>query len=42
MIPELERTTIYTYTPFRTNTRDYPYGEIKDGSRLGLQVQWNY
>ena len=42
VIPELELTTIYTYTPFRTNTRDYPYGEIKDGSRLGLQVQWNY
>lgn len=42
VLPELEFTTIYTFTPFRTNTALYPYNEIKNGSRVGLQVQWNY
>ena len=33
---------MYTYTPYRTNTNSYPYDDIEDGSRLGMQVQWNY
>jgi len=41
-IPELEMTLMYTYTPYRTNTNSYPYEDIEDGSRLGMQVQWNY
>ena len=41
-IPELEFTLMYSYTPYRTNTSAYPYDEIEDGSRLGMQVQWNY
>ena len=41
-IPEVELTLMYTYTPYRTNTNSYPYDDIEDGSRLGMQVQWNY
>ena len=41
-IPEVEFTLMYTYTPYRTNTNSYPYDDIEDGSRLGMQVQWNY
>lgn len=41
-ISELEMTLMYTYSPYRTNTNSYPYDDIDDGSRLGMQVQWNY
>ncbi|MCC6849218.1 MAG: porin [Deltaproteobacteria bacterium] len=41
-IPEVEATLMYTYSPYRTNTNTYPYDDIDDGSRLGMQVQWNY
>ncbi len=42
VLPQLEFTVDYAYTPRRTNSRDYPYLDIVDGSRIGLQVQWNY
>lgn len=41
-IPEVEFTLMYTYTPYRTNTNTAPYDDLEDGSRLGMQVQWNY
>lgn len=41
-IPEIELAAIYAYTPFRTNTKNAPYDEFTDASRLGLQLQWNY
>lgn len=40
--PQLELTVDYAFTPFRTNSSEYPYLEIKDGSRIGIQVQFNY
>lgn len=39
---ELELTVQYSLTNTRTNTNDFPYGQISDGNRLGLQAQWNY
>jgi hypothetical protein len=42
ILPELEFTIDYAFAPTRTNTSEYPYLDIEDGSRLGLQVQWNY
>jgi outer membrane biosynthesis protein TonB len=42
ILPELELTLDYAYTPKRTNTNVYPYLDIVDGSRLGMQVQFNY
>jgi hypothetical protein len=42
VFPALELTVDYAYTPTRTNSRQYPYLDIKNGSRMGLQVQWNY
>jgi hypothetical protein len=42
IFPQLELTLDYAYTPRRTNTRDYPYLDVENGSRLGMQVQWNY
>lgn len=40
--PELEFTLMYTYTPYRVNTNEYPYGTFRHASRLGMQIQWNY
>jgi len=42
ILPELEFTIDYAYAPTRTDTSEYPYLNLEDGSRLGLQVQWNY
>jgi len=42
VLPELEFTAVYSFTPKRTNSNQYPYLEIEDGSRVGMQVQWNY
>jgi hypothetical protein len=39
---EVELSTIYTYTPKRTDSNDAPYENFEDASRLGLQLQWNY
>lgn len=41
-VPEVELATMYTYTPFRTDSSRPPYEEFKSASRIGLQVQWNY
>lgn len=42
VLPELEFTAVYSFTPKRTNSNLYPYLEVQDGSRVGMQVQWNY
>lgn len=41
-IPEVELATMYTYTPFRTDSSEPPYAEFENASRVGMQVQWNY
>lgn len=41
-IPEVELSAIYTYTPFRVDSKDATYSGFHDASRLGLQLQWNY
>jgi hypothetical protein len=41
-IPEVELATMYTYTPFRTDSSRPPYAEFKNASRVGMQLQWNY
>jgi hypothetical protein len=39
---DVEFTAMYTYTLDRTNSNSFPYENLTDGSRLGLQVQINY
>ena len=41
-IPEFELTAQYSYTNERTNSNSYPYAQLTDGSRLGIQAQFNY
>lgn len=41
-IPEFELVAAYTYTVDRTNTNTYPYEQLTNGSRFGLQAQFNY
>lgn len=41
-VPEVELATMYTYTPFRTDSSDAPYEEFEHASRIGMQLQWNY
>lgn len=41
-IPEVELATIYSYTPFRTDSAQAPYAEFSNASRIGMQLQWNY
>jgi len=41
-IPMLELTLDYAYTPTRTNSNEYPYLDIKNGQRIGMQVQFSY
>ena len=39
---DVELTAMYTYSKRRTNTNDFPYGDLEDESRVALQVQMNY
>jgi len=39
---EVEITTVFTRTFTRTRTGTFPYGQTRDASRVGVQVQWNY
>ncbi len=40
--PDVELTAMYSYTNSRTNTNDFPYEDLKNESRLGMQLQVNY
>jgi Phosphate-selective porin O and P len=40
--PEFEVTTMYSFTPTRTESNVHPYNQLTNGHRLGLQLQWNY
>lgn len=39
---EVELTGMFTHTFTRTRTSTFPYGSATSGSRVGIQVQWNY
>lgn len=39
---DVELTAMYTYSNSRTNSNDFPYEDLRDESRLGMQVQVNY
>ena len=39
---QVELTVQYSFTPERTDSRDYPYDSLFDGHRVGAQVQFSY
>jgi hypothetical protein len=38
----LELTLQYSFTPSRTDSREFPYEELRDGHRIGAQIQLSY